>query len=268
VAGAGAYLVATENLSFVNTLAKRSILGRLPVQQHQELRANQTIGRMTGAHTVTWLGAESSQVADGQSAYGQASMSPKSVAATVVASRMMLLQGGPMAEAFLNDTLATALAEAVDAAMIVGSGNSGQPLGLTVMSGTDSRAGTSFALADAAAMLKVADGYAQADTLAWVAGVDAAEDLRTRPKVSGGEIMLLDGGRMLDQPVIVSRSAPAAGLVVMLWGGLHFGQWGALEVAADPYTYASTGRVIIRALWRVDFAVDAPGQVAVATALT
>lgn len=267
--GTGAALVGVENLSFANTLAKRSILGRLPVQHHKELRADATIGRMTGAHTVTWLAADGvSQIADGQATYGQAGMSPKTVAATVICSRQLLLTGGPMAEAFLYSTLATALAEAVDAALIAGTGNAGQPLGLLATPGINSRAGTSFALSDAASMLKVSDGYAASDTLAWIAGIDAAEDLRTRPKVSGGEIMLLTDGRMLDHPVIVSRSAPAAGLVLMPWGTLHFGQWGALEVAADPYTYFSAGRVIVRALWRIDFSVEAPGQVAVATAVS
>lgn len=269
IGGGNTATVGTENLSFVNTLAKRSVLGRLPVQQHQELRANQSITRMSGAHTVTWLAVDgTSQISDGQATYGQTSMTPKTIAATVIASRQMLVQGGPMAEAFLNNTLATALAEAVDSALISGSGNSGQPLGIVNLSGVDSRAGTAFALADAVAMLKVADGYALADTLQWVAGVDTAEDLRARPKVSGGEVMLLDGGRMLDQPVVVSRSAPAAGLVLMQWGACHFAQWGALEVAVDPYTHAATGRVIIRALWRVDFAAEAASQVAVATAVT
>ncbi len=263
------YIIGRENLSFVNTLAKRSILGRLSIQQHQELRANQTIGRLTGAHSTTWLASDgTSQISDGQATYGQVSMTPYTIAATVVASRGMLTQGGPMAEAFLSNTLATALAEAADTAVFSGSGNSGQPLGLLNTANVDARAGTSFALSDAAAMLKVCDGYAQSDTVAWVAGVDTAEDLRTRPKVSGGEVMLLAGGRMLDQPVLVSRSAPAAGLLVAQWGSFHLGQWGALEVAADPFTYFSTGRVIIRALWRIDFCVDAPSQVAVATAVS
>ena len=268
VAGAGSAIVGVEGLSFVNTLAKRSILGRLPVQQHQELRANATITRMSGAHTTTWLSAEDAVISDGQSTYGQISLMPKSVAATVIASRQMLVQGGPVAEAFLHSTLANALAEAVDSALISGSGNTGQPLGIVNTSNIDTRAGTAFALADAVAMLKVADGYALSDTLQWVAGVDTAEDLRARPKVSGGERMLLENNRMLDQPLIVSRSAPAAGLVLMQWGAYHFAQWGALEVAVDPYTHAATGRVIVRALWRVDFAVEAASQVAVATAVT
>ncbi len=264
----GGYIVGTEIASFVNVLTKRSILGRLPVQQHQELRANATITRMSGAHTTTWLSAEDAVISDGQSTYGQISLTPKSVAATVIASRQMLVQGGPVAEAFLHSTLANALAEAVDSALISGSGNTGQPLGIVNTSNIDTRAGTAFALADAVAMLKVADGYALSDTLQWVAGVDTAEDLRARPKVSGGERMLLENNRMLDQPVIVSRSAPAAGLVLMQWGACHFAQWGALEVAVDPYTHAATGRVIVRALWRVDVAVEAATQVAVATAVT
>ncbi len=262
-------LVGAETLSFSNALSKRGILGRLPVQQHKELRNDAAVVRLTGGHSITWLAADgTSQIGDAQGSYGQARMGPKTVAATAICSRQVLLTGGPMAEGYVLNTLAASLAEASDGALIAGTGTAGQPLGLIYTTGVNSRAGTAFALSDAAAMVKVADGYGSSDSLAWVAGIDAAEDLRTRPKVAGGELMLLADGRMLDQPLIVSRAAPAAGLVLMPWSSLHFAQWGALELAADPYTYFTTGRVILRALWRLDFACESPTQVSVATALS
>jgi HK97 family phage major capsid protein len=263
------YLVANELDSFADALAKASIIGRLPVVRHTGLQGNQTITLKSTAHTHTWLASEGvSQIADAQATYGQLSLTPHSVAAVVTLSRQFLQQMGPQGRAFVDAALARALAEAVDNAMLNGSGASGQPLGIYATSGIDSRAGTSFALSDAAAMLKLCDGFA-GNGVAWVAGVDTAEDLRQRLKsTNGGETLMSDDERMLGKPVLVSRSANAQQLVVTDWTKAHFAEWGALELGVDPFTNFSTGKVIVRALWRMDVGFEAPGQIAVCTAVT
>jgi hypothetical protein len=81
-------------------------------------------------------------------------------------------------------------------------------------------------------------------------------------------MLLDDRDRMLAKPVLVSRAAPASTLLLAQWGNLHFCQWGALEIQADPYTMFNQGLVVLRALWRVDFGIEAPAQVAVATTVT
>ncbi|MCU0924289.1 MAG: phage major capsid protein [Burkholderiaceae bacterium] len=269
--GGGPYLIGNETLGFADALSKRSILGRLPgVQLHQGLKADQTFLRGIGKPVSEWLaedGATPSVPSD--PTLGAVSLVPKTVVCTTTVTRQLLLQGGPLADAVIRGALAGSLAEAVDLALISGSGNSGQPLGVSLTPGINSRAGTSFALSDAAAMLTGTDGYSQADTLTWVVGATAAEILRKRPKVSGGEVMLLDDrDRMLAKPVLVSRAAPASTLLLAQWAALHFCQWGALEVAADPFTMFNQGLVVLRALWRVDFGIESPAQVAVATTVT
>ena len=80
------------------------------------------------------------------------------------------------ARAFVDQALATTLAEAIDAAILAGSGYSGQPLGIANVAGIDRRAGTSFAWSDALAMLDVCEGFTQADSIAWVAGHTTAKE--------------------------------------------------------------------------------------------
>lgn len=262
------YLVGVETLSFADALARASIVGRLPVQRHTGLHANQAVTTKAVTYTHTWLSDESAQIADAQPAFGQLSLTPHSVAAVMTLSRQFVQQMGPRAREFVDMTLARALGEAVDAALLNGTGASGQPTGIFNTSGIDSRAGTSFALADAAAMLKVCDGYA-GDGVAWVAGIGAAEDLRQRLKsANGGETLMTDTGTMLGKPVFVSRCAGSRQLVVADWTKVHFAEWGALEVGVDTYTHFKDGRVVVRALWRVDAAFETPGQIAVATELT
>jgi HK97 family phage major capsid protein len=267
--GGGPYLIGTQNLGFGDTMAAASILSRLPgVQTHYELKNDATITRGIARPTAMWLASDgASPVVPSDPTLGQVSLTPKTCMAMTTCTRGLLLHGGALADQVLNYMLATALAEAADAALLTGSGTSGQPHGLFTTGLVDSRAGTSFALSDAAAMLKNADGWV-GDSAAWVAGIDAAEDLRQRPKVSGGERMLLEDDRLLGRPLIVSRSAPDAGLIVAPWAGLHFASWGALELAVDGFTAFTQGLVSIRVLWRTDFAHESPGQIAVATALT
>jgi HK97 family phage major capsid protein len=269
--GGGPYLIGSETLGFGDALSKRSILGRLPgVQQHQGLKADQTFLRGIGKPTAQWLAEDGvTPSVSSDPTLGAVSLTPKTVVCTTTCTRQLLLQGGPLADAVIRGALAGSLAEAVDLALISGSGNSGQPLGLSLTPGINSRAGTSFALSDAAAMLTGTDGYSQADTLVWVVGAAAAEILRKRPKVSGGENMLLDDrDRMLAKPALVSRAAPDSTLLLAQWATLHFAQWAALEVMVDPFTMFNQGLVVLRALWRVDFGIESPAQVAVATTVT
>lgn len=170
---------------------------------------------------------------------------------------------------FIERALATTVAEAVDRALLNGSGAAGQPIGILNVPGIDSRAGTSFALADAAAMLKVADGWDASGSVRWVAGVDAAEDLRTRLKsANGGETLMADNDTMLGKPVLVSRSVGAQVLAVMPWGQLWMATWGAMEIGVDTFTHFTTGKIVVRCLWNIDFAPERAQSIAVATALT
>lgn len=263
----GAYLVGAEIGGFVQALNAASIIGALPVTT-VNMQANLTVTRETVKGSAGWLADEGvSQMPAAQPTFGQLALGPKTVAGHVVLSRQMLRQTGPAAQAFVDRALAVTVAEAVDAALLAGTGNSGQPLGILNTAGIDSRAGTSLTWADTLAMFKVADGREASTSAAWVAGVDAAEVLRKRGRATGSGF-IAEAGLIDGRPLVVSRSAPAASLVVMPWSQCWMASWGALEIGADPMTHFRDGRVIVRCLWSVDFAVERAGSVAVATAVS
>lgn len=262
-------LVDLQGRGFAAALDAASLIGRLPIRRLDNLVGDVTVTRETVKGAAGWLAGEADAAPAAQSTFGQIALTPKTISATVTITRQLLKQSGPAGNAFIERALAVTLAEAVDRAILAGSGASGQPKGLLATSGVDSRAGTSFALADAAAMLRTAEGWVGSESAAWVAGVAAAEDLRTRPKVSGGEVMLMDADdRMLGRRVVVTRSAGDQVLAVMPWAQFWFATWGALEIGADPFTDFDSGKVTIRCLWSVDFAPERAASVAVATALT
>lgn len=262
-------LVDLQNRGFAAALDAASLIGRLPVTRLDNLVGDATITRETVKGAAGWLAGEADAAPAAQSTFGQIALTPKTISATVTITRQLLRQSGPAGNAFIERALAVTCAEAIDRAILAGTSVSGQPTGLLATPGIDSRAGTSFALADAAAMLRVAEGWGATESASWVAGVAVAEDLRTRPKAAGGEVMLMDADdRMLGRPVVVTRSAGDQVLAVMPWSQFWFASWGALEIGADPFTDFDSGKVTIRCLWSVDFAPERAASVAVATALT
>lgn len=269
-AGSGAYLAGADIQGFSHALDAASVLGRLPVTQLPGMVGDAKITRESVKGTAGWLSDELAVIPDFQSTFGQISMAMKSAAGSIIVSNQMVRQAVPAGNAFFTRAGAVTVAEARDKAMVSGTGASGQPLGLLTTSGIDSRAGTSFALSDAAAMLRVAEGYATDDSIMWLAGVAAAEDLRTRVKTTtyGNGFLMTDDNRMLGKPVIVSRSVSDQVLICMPWSQFWYATWGALEVGADKFTYFRDGRTIVRFVINCDFAVERAAAVAVCTALT
>lgn len=266
-ATAGGFLVGVEQAGFATALDAASLIGKLPMTTLPNMVGDATITRESIKGSAGWLADESSVMPDVQSTIGQIALSPKTISGTVSISRQLLWQSGPAGAAFIERALAVTVAEAVDRALVAGSGSSGEPLGLVNVSGIDTRAGTSFTWAMAQAMAKASSGWASSDSVAWIAGVDAAEDLKLRERAAGSGF-IADGNTIDGKPLIVSRSIGAQVLLCVPWSQVWMASWGALELAADPMTYFRDGRVQLRCLWSVDFAVERAASVAVATALT
>jgi HK97 family phage major capsid protein len=268
-ASAGGYLIDAGVKGFAAALDAAGVIGRLPMTQLPNMVGDAKITRETVKGTANWLADETTQISDVQSTFDQMSLTMKSLAGAMTVSSQLVKQAGPTGNAFIERAGAVTVAEARDRALASGSGNSGAPLGLLNVSGIDSRAGTSFALADAAAMLRVAEGYASDDSIRWLCGVAAAEDLRCRLKSeNGGETLMDEQGRMLGLPVVVSRSVPDQVLICMPWSQLWYATWGALEVGVDPFTNFRDGKIIVRFVLDCDFGVERGASVAVATALS
>lgn len=265
-AAGGGYTVATEIPTFAATLAKQSLLGALPLQRLQSLQSNVTLTTETVRASAGWS-FEGVVATTSESTFAQVALLPKICTAEAVMSRKLKQQMGPAANAFSLNLLAEKVGEAASAAILFGTGVSGQPGGIALATGVDSRAGTSYTWSDATAMLKVCDGYAQGESTVWVAGVDSAETLRKRERAAGSGF-IADGDRIANKPMLVSRGAPAQSLTVTEWGKVWFADWGALEILVDPFTDFKTGKVRVMARWLIDVAVERPSLVAVATAVT
>lgn len=263
---AGGYMVGIDSVGYAAALNRASLLGQVAITQLPGLKGDAVIASQTVQHETVWV-AEGAAANPTQGTLGQISMVPKIAISMVTLSKQLIRQAGPGGSRFIDRQLGVSVAEAWDSATLQGAGGA-MPLGLLNVPNVDTRTGNSFDMAAGTAMLKVAEAYANDDSIAWVAGIDAAETLRKRAKVSGGERFMVEGNEMLGRPFVVSRSMPAAKLICAPWSSVMLGSWGAPEIKIDPSTYFNSGAVRVGVFSMVDVAVERPQSIAIATAVS
>jgi HK97 family phage prohead protease len=98
-AGAGGYLVQTDNVGFVEMLRNRSLAFRIGVRRLSGLQGSVTIPRQSAAATAVWLANEASTATESQQTFVQVALAPKTVGAYTEISRQLLLQSSPRPKA-------------------------------------------------------------------------------------------------------------------------------------------------------------------------
>lgn len=272
-ATAGGYLVGTQNISFIDILRNRSVALRMGATRLTGLQGDITIPKQTGAATAYWL-SESESITESNQTLGQIALRPRSVGAYTEISRQLAMQSSPSAEAMIMNDLGSVVALAVDAAILEGTGASGQPLGIANMSGIGSVTGTDLAAAGiiefqtdvaAANVMPQRPGYA---TTAAVAGL-----LMARPELpTTGTTRLWLGniwdGSMFGVPAMSSQQLTAASMIFGAWEHAVLAEWGVLEIEVNPFANFQAGIRGVRAMYSVDVGIRYAGAFSRATSIT
>src|SRR3990167_2413691 len=273
-ASAGGYLVATQNVSFIELLRNRTVAFRLGAQRLPGLVGSVTIPKQTAAATLVWLANEASTVTESAQTFGQLALTPKTVGAYIEISRQLLLQSQPAAEQIAMSDVANVASIAVDLSVLSGSGASGQPTGITNTGSIGAFTGTSLAspgvldaMSDVAAanVNPVAPGYV---TTAAVAAL-----LMARPELPSTGTTRLWTGSMWDGALFGTRamsSAQMASATMIFgdWDKVVVGEWGTLEIETNPYANFQAGIIGIRALITIDVGVRYAGAFSLASSIT
>jgi HK97 family phage major capsid protein len=272
-AGAGGYLVATENVGFIEMLRNRSVAMRMGVRRLSGLQGSVTIPRQSVAGTAVWLANEASTITESTPTFVQVAMSPKSVGAYSEISRQLLLQSNPGAEGIVTDDLAQVVAIAADLAVLNGSGGSGQPTGIIGTSGIGGVIGTSIAYAgilefqtDVAGsnVQPLAGGYVTTPTIAAL--------LMGRQRFSSTDTPLWMGnvwdGIVSGFRAMSSNQMPAGDILFGDWAETILAEWGVLEVEVNPYANFQAGIIGVRAIYSMDVGVRRPFAYSLATSVT
>jgi HK97 family phage major capsid protein/HK97 family phage prohead protease len=269
----GGYLVSTTNVSWIELLRNRSVALRMGATRLTGLQGNVTIPKQSGAGTAYWLG-ESGTITESNQTLAQLSLSPKNVGAYTEVSRQLTMQSDPSAEAMIMNDLARIVGLAVDAAILEGTGGSGQPMGIANTTGVGSVTGTSLAAAGVIEfMTDVASanvepmnpGYA---TTAAVAGL-----LMARPELpTTGTTRLWLGnvwnGSMFDVPAMSSQQLTAATMIFGAWEQAVLAEWGVLELEVNPYANFQAGIRGVRAMYSVDVGIRHAAAFSRSTSIT
>jgi HK97 family phage major capsid protein len=273
-AGAGGYLVETDNVGFIEMLRNRMLAFRIGVRRLSGLQGSITIPRQSAAATAVWLSSETATATESQQTFVQVSMTPKTVGAYTEISRQLLLQSSPSAEGIVTDDLAQVVAVAGDLAVFEGSGASGQPTGLSQTSGIGSVTGTSLAAAGIIEFqTDVAGGNVMPQSPAYVTTPAVAGLLMARPELpSTGTTRLWRGnvfdGSMFDLPAATTNQVTAATMVFGDWQEIVVGEWGVLEVEVNPFASFQAGIIGVRAMYSMDVGVRRPFAFSRATSIT
>lgn len=272
---AGGFLVATQNMSFIDILRARSVVMAMGATRMTGLIGNVTVPRQTGAATAVWLANETTAATESDQVFNQMALSPKNVAAYTEVSRQLMMQSDPSAEMIVMNDLAAVVALAVDSAAINGSGASGQPLGIVGTAGIGSVTGTTLAYSGVLEFqtdVLAANALINAGATGYVATPAVAGLLASRSRFANTDTPLWEGG-LLDGRVAGFRGMSSTQIAAgrMLFGDfsqLVVAEWGTLELEVNPYANFPAGISGVRAFYTVDVGVRYAASFSYSTAIT
>lgn len=273
-ATAGGNMVATDlrPQDFIELLRSRTLISQLGARSLTGLVGNADITRQTGAGTAYWLANESTAITESNQTVGLLQLRPKVLGAYTEVSRLLLQQSTPDADMFVMDDLTKVIAIAKDAAAI-NTGGSGAPVGILGTAGIGSVTGTTLGLAGILEFqTDVATANALSTQCAYLTTPLVAALLAQRQRFSGTDTPLWDGN-ILDGNVIGFRGAsttqiPAATMIFGDFSQVIFAEWGAVEIAANPFANFPAGITGIRAFYTCDVGVRTAGAFSAASTIT
>lgn len=273
-AGAGGYLVETQNMGFIELLRNSSVMYAMGATRLTGLQGNVTIPKQSAAGTAYWLSTEATAITESQQTFVQVAMSPKNVGGYTEISRQLLLQSNPSAEGLVMSDLAQVVGLAIDLAGLSGTGSGGQPTGITATSGIGSVTGTSITYAGGILefLTDTFGGNALFDNSGFVTTAVVAALLMGRVKFTSTASPIWEG--RLNNGNINGYKAMASNQVAtgnMLFGDFSktvIGEWGVLEIEVNPFANFPAGIVGVRAMASVDVAVRYPTAYSLAATVT
>lgn len=284
-AAAGAELVGTTHLGaeYVDVLRPSTFLDRVGVRRLM-LSADADIPGSSGAATASWLADDNAAVTESDLDTETAvELRPHQISTLSSYSRRLLVQSMPSVDSLIEADARAVLERAIEKAVLDGTGTSGQPQGITTLSGvakdTFNNNGTDIVYSGA--------GTNQEDVLAML-GAISSEDIdpmmvswvmssalyyhlkgiTLEPAGTGQSAYpkyLIENMMMAERPVVMTNLASSGvtkgtatngtGLLVAAdWSQCIVAEFGSLSVVADPYSQLANHRIRLSLVTEVDVA--------------
>lgn len=276
-AGEGGNLVPTNLMPLIEILRNKMLVRSMGATVLSGLTGNVAFPRQTGAATLYWVGENPvSDTTETEATFDQLVLTPKTAQATTAFSRQLLQQSSTDAEAFVRNDLMAVNAIGVDYAAINGTGQNNQPTGVratanigAVVGGTDGALPTWAHIV--ALESKVAAGNAGFGSLGYLTTPKVRGILKTTPKFTNtglpiwgngeggfGELNGYRAGVSNQVPSTLSKGGSGAvcsSIIFGNWADLLIGEFGVMEIIADPYSLKKKGAIEVTTFIMVDLGV-------------
>lgn len=268
----GGYAIGNEVLPLLgDPLWQDSLIGVGGVQIIEGLSNNVTIPRASSV-TASWQAGDGTAPSAVDPPLGLAELTARAVIATVQCSVQLARQAATVND-FLARLLLRSLRQALDKALLQGSGASGEPQGLATLptsTGIQQVSGTSLAWAGILdAQDKVSSSGVTDSRTLWVGPSSVRKLIATRERTSGSGRTLWDDGKIEGQPALATPDAPASTLFVGDFSTAVLGLYGpGIELRFDPNNNYAAGLVAFQVLAICDIAFPQPSAFARITSIT
>ena len=266
-----AELVGTDHRAdqYIGPLRASLLVKALGVRTLSGLVGDVSIPKAGAGLSAGWV-AEGAALSESDMDFDSVTLTPRHVGGITEMSRQLIQQSAPAIEGLVREDLSHAVAAAVDAAIIAGTGLAGQPLGIRGRTGSDGDVQTADMPATWADVLAIEQQLAAVNITpsGWYTSPAVMTALRgTLKAASAGSEYIAGRGTIGDLPAASSNAAPADTAILGDWSQVLLGQWGAVELLVNPYAEVPyrRGGVLVRAFSTVDVAVRHEEAFVVAT---
>lgn len=262
-AAAAGHLVATDFGGVVPALMPRLHCVALGAELLSGLTGNLDMVRDTVNLSVAWEG-ETDETASTDPTLAKYTFSPKRLAAFSTLSKQLMLQSSIDVENMIRRKLSNAIAIAVDAAAINGSGSSGQPTGILNYSGVNAVVmGTNGGVPTWAKVVEMETSIATSNgdtgTMHYLTTPGIVGKLKTTENSAGSNGLYiippmsseLNGyayHKSTNVPSTLTKGSSSGNCHAAIFGDfskLQIGNWGMVDIVVDQYTAAKNAQVVI-----------------------
>jgi HK97 family phage major capsid protein len=272
---AGGHAVAQDHKGIIDYLEDALVVKSLGADYMTGLVGSVKFSPEDSSAVAGW-NTENGTAAELSPTLGSITMTPKRLTTFVDLSNQLMLQTSPNIEARVRRRLGGALARGMDKAAIQGTGSSNQPTGITATSGIGAVAMGTNGLA--LTWAKVVELFREVDVdnatigqLAYLTNPLVRAAMQTIERSSGGNAFILDKandplngyklGVSNHVPSTLTKGSSSGVCSAMIFGNFNdlvIGQWGGLDIMANPYTKGKEGITEIIASAYADVAVLNP----------
>lgn len=245
----GAEFAHVTRISYAEALRNNLVCAKAGATYLTGLQGNVRIVKGGGA-SASWL-AEGASAPKEKQTFSAITMSPKRLQILSGYTLDLLKQTSLDVEVHILRDMIRSHAEALDAAILAGTGSDGQPTGVLNASGINSVAmGTNGGNIDFAKLVQMEEEVGIDNgllgSLAYITNSKVNSKLKTTPQVAGYPVYLKDSNGMSNgYPVLVSNAVPSdltkgtsskkcSAILFGNWNEVLVGQWGGIDILIDP----------------------------------